>query len=187
MPRFTFIISALLTMMVNCIYAGGLESKVKSEDEIKKVYDSSIYIVRGVEVERKKVGYTFKGQIVNLEEGKKKEKNQKGDDKYLLLTRYSVFVKIDKIFKGDKSVLKPYLRNNDTELVFEWSDYPHSVCPHIPDDKEFKKGIWCWMKPTDEHGLGSTEWLLLSSETTLTKLTKQATEQGSAHQSTTAP
>ena len=187
MPRNIIIISTLLAMMLKSVYAGGLESKLKSEDEIKKVYDSSIYIVKGVEVERKKVGYTFKGQIVDLEEGKKRENNQKGDDKYLLLTRYSVSIKIDKIIKGDKSVLKPHLRNNDTELVLEWSDYPHSDCPHIPDDKEFKKGIWCWMKPTDEHGLGSTEWLLLSSEITLSKLSKQATEQDSEHQFTTTP
>jgi len=184
MPRSIIIISTLLAMMLKSVYADGLESKIKSEDEIKKVYESSIYIVKGVQVERKKVGYTFNGQIVGLEEGKKREKNQKGDDNYLLLTRYSASIKIDKIIKGDKSVLKPYLRNNDTEIVLEWSDYPHSDRPHIPDDKEFKKGIWCWIKPTDEHGLGSTEWLLLSSETTLSKLSKQVTKKDSAHQST---
>ena len=187
MSRHTSIILMLLAMITTHVQAGGLESKYKGEKEIKKIHGSSIYIIKGQEVERKQVGYTFKGQIVNFEEGKKREESQQGDDKYILLTRYQARIKIDKIIKGDMLTMKPYLRNGNTELVLEWSDYPHSDCPHIPNKKEFKKGIWCWMKPTDEHGLGSTEWLLLESEKTLVKIAKQATEQGGAHQSTTAP
>ena len=165
-------ITILILFTTSILFAGGLESKKKSNEELNKIFNSAQFIIKGEELVRRKVGYTFAGQIVSLEEGKKRMREQTGAEKHVLLTRYQVRIKLDKVIMGDMSTLKPHLRNEASEVTLEWSDLEGVDCTHIPDKKEFNKGIWCWMNPTDEHGLCRTEWLLLTTEKELTKLTK---------------